>query len=533
MEVWDIYAEAVEEYKAKNFDAALRILDEIKKIAPAYKKAHMLEAYIWRDLENDVKIFDALNRLMPLLNPADPDQEGLISYSLSLFAGACRALGLAEESVKFAVMSAERFKDTHDSCDEQSNAIFAAALAENFSAADFQGLYDKYKKYLADIKPYPKKFYEHKKIRVGFLSGDFRVHPVIKWAWALLFKLDKNLFETYCYSSVGKYDVVTEYVNRNVDNWRDISSLDDAQAAQVIRNDAIDILFDLSGHTSGNRLRAAAYRPATIQISGVGFINSTGLDCFDYFLSDIYCAGNSEKYFTEKIIRLPHSHICFEPSEKLEIGGVPSLKKNFVTFGCFNQFGKITDTILFAWKRILDAVPNSRLILKNKILKSDDGKTFVRNRLKRLGLDVARIDLRGSSGNYLREYDDVDIALDTFPYTGGVTTCEALHMGVPVISLYGDKHGTRIGYSILKNVGLDELAVNSYDDYVSRAIALAGDRELLKILRKNLRGMMTKSALMNSELYIHDMEEVLIKIYRNVAKSTRCRKLSARISQFL
>ena len=513
MEVWNIYAEAVEEYKAKNFDAALKILDEVKKIAPGYRKAHMLEAYIWRDLENDVKIFDALNQLMPLLDPTDPDQEGLISYSLSLFAGACRSLGLAEESVKFAVLSAERFKDNHDACDEQGNAIFAAALAENFSAADFQQLYDTYKKYLADIKPYPRKFHNHKRIRVGFLSGDFRIHPVMKWAWTLIFKLDKNSFETYCYSSVGKYDIVTEYVSKNADNWRDISKLDDAQAAQVIHNDEIDILFDLSGHTAGNRLRVAAHRPATVQISGVGFINSTGLDCFDYFLSDVYCAGNSEKYFTEKLLCLPHSHICFEPTEKLEIGGVPSLKKNFVTFSCFNQFGKITDSILLAWKRILDAVPNSRLILKNKILKNDDGKTFVRNRLKKLGIDIERIDLRGSSGNYLREYDDVDIALDTFPYTGGVTTCEALHMGVPVISLYGDKHGTRVGYSILKNIGLDELAVNSYDDYIKIAVTLAGDKELLKILRQNLRSMMKKSPLMNSEIYIRDIEKALIKIF--------------------
>ena len=515
MEVWDIYAEAVEEYKAKNFDAALKFLDEIKKIAPGYRKAHMLEAYIWRDCNNNVKIFDALNRLMPLLNPADPDQEGMISYSLSLFAGACRELGLQEESVKFAVLSAERFKDNHDSCDEQGNAIFAAALAENFSAADFQKLYDKYEEYLSDIVPYPKKFYAHEKIRVGFLSGDFRVHPVMKWAWALIYKLDKNFFTTYCYSARKEYDAITKYVSATVENWRDISSLEDAQAAELIRSDEIDILFDLSGHTSGNRLRVAAYRPATVQISGIGFINSTGLKCFDYFLSDVYCAGNSEKYFTEKLLCLPHSHICFEPSERPEIGGVPSLRKNFVTFSCFNQYGKITDSILIAWKKILDAVPNSRLILKNKLLSNDDGKNFFSKRLKNLGIDIERIDLRGTSADYLRQYDDVDIALDTFPYTGGVTTCEALYMGVPVVSLYGEKHGTRIGYSILKNVGLDELAVNSYDDYISRAIMLTGDKELLKILRKNLRGMMTKSPLMNSEIYIRDVQEAFIKILRD------------------
>ena len=164
------------------------------------------------------------------------------------------------------------------------------------------------------------------------------------------------------------------------------------------------------------------------------------------------------------------------------------------------------------WKKILDAVPNSRLILKNRVFNKDDGKTFVRDRLKNFGFDIKRIDLRGLTADYLREYDDVDIALDTFPYTGGVTTCEALFMGVPVISLYGDRHGTRFGYSILKNIGLDELAVNSYDDYIKIAVALASDKELLKILRKNLRGMMKKSPLMDSKIYIRDVEEAFIKV---------------------
>ena len=300
---------------------------------------------------------------------------------------------------------------------------------------------------------------------------------------------------------------------RKINIWRDISALSDAHAAQLIRDDEIDILFDLSGHTLGNRLRVADYRPASVQISGIGYMNSTGLDCFDYFLSDIYCGGD-ENFFTEKLIRLPRIHICYEPPTKtLEPAAEPPcLKKNFITFGCFNSYAKITDTILVAWKKILDKIPNSRLILKHKIYGTSDGKKFVGERLKRLGFDLARIEMRAHTANHLIEYGDIDIALDTFPYTGGVTTCEALFMGVPVVSLYGNRHGTRFGLSILKNIGLEELATDSIDEYINRAAALAGDKELISILRKNLRGMMIKSALMNSELYLRDIEEALIKI---------------------
>ena len=509
------YRNALEQYQAKNFDEALKILDEVKAAAPYWKKPLLLEAYILRDSDRTADLFLFVQKILPRFDSSSPEDKSSVAALLKILGITCQNLSLIESAVEFLCLSGEMTKPNVESCKQISNAILTANSSEKFSAADFQNLYARYKKYLANIKPYPRKFYDHKKIRVGYLSSDFYNHPVIKWAWALIYKLDKNFFETYCYSVRKNFDTVTEYVSKTVENWRDVSKLNEVQTAALIRKDEIDILFDLSGHTSGNRLRVAAYRPATVQICGIGYMNSTGLDCFDYFLSDVYCAGNSEKYFTEKLIRLPHSHICFEPPSNIEVGNVPCIKNNFVTFGSFNQYSKINDSILTAWKKILDAVPNSRLILKNRTLNMDDGKNFVRDRLKNFGFDAARIDLRGLSADYLREYDDVDIALDTFPYTGGVTTCEALYMGVPVVSLYGDRHGTRFGYSILKNIGLDELAVNSYDEYISRAIALAGDRELLKILRKNLRGMMTKSALMNSELYIHDVEKALLKIMRD------------------
>ena len=515
MDIVKKYATALELYKEKNYNATLKILDEVKLAAPNWKKPLLLEAYILREQGKTVELFLFIQKMLPSFDITLPEEKNFMSDALNLLGVACQKLALPESSTELLRLAGEMSKTNFEACNEISNALLAANASEKFSVDDFKKLYAEYKKYLSDIKPYPKKFYNHERICVGFLSADFRKHPVIKWSWALIRNLDKKIFATYCYSSVKKADAVTENIKATVENWRDISELNDAQAAETIRNDEIDILFDLSGHTSGNRLRVAAYRPASVQISGIGYMNSTGLECFDYFLSDKICAGDPN-YFTEKLICLPHSHICYESSTDLKVSGVPSLKKNYVTFGSFNQFGKMTDSILTAWKRILDLVPESRLILKNQTSETPDGKDFVANRLKNLGMDIERVELRGLTiKDYLRKYDDVDIALDTFPYTGGVTTCEALYMGVPVISLYGDRHGTRFGLSMLKNVGLDELAVNSYDEYINRAVGLANDKELLIILRKNLRGMMKKSPLMDSKNYIREIEEAFIFLMLN------------------
>ncbi len=514
MDVIETYKAALAEYKERNFDAALKILGEVELAAPHWKKPLLLKLYILREQGKTVETFLFAQKILPLFDISSPKERDFLSGVLNILGIASQKLGIAESAAELLRLAGETSKNNAEACSEISNAILAANASEKFSVNDFKNLYAEYKKYLSDITPYPKKFYKHKKIRVGFMSGDFGNHAAIKWAWTLIYKLDKNFFATYCYNARKNFDNITKHIAATVENWRDISCLNDAKAAELIRNDEIDILFDMSGHTSGNRLRVAAYRPATVQISGVGYMNSTGLDCFDYFLSDEICAEGSEKYFTEKIIRLPHSHICFESSTSLEISPPPCLEKNFVTFGSFNQFSKVTDSMLTVWKKILDAVPNSRLILKNKILETESGRDFARNRLKISGIEIERVEMRGLTKDYLREYDDVDIALDTFPYTGGVTTCEALYMGVPVVSLYGDRHGSRFGLSILKNVGLDELAVDSVDDYINRAVALANDWELLTILRKNLRGMMKKSPLMNSENYIREVEAAFRKILR-------------------
>ena len=509
--VQELYAEACELHKAKNYDATLKILDEIKMLDSKFKRAYYLEAQAWDGLGNSVRQYYALEKILPLLNFSSPEEKNFAAEVLSLMGYACGQLGLLNETKDFYTL-AVKFLPPSERAKKFGSLIACENLRENLSADYFRALYDEYQKFFADIKPYPRKFYAHKKIRVGFLSSDFCSHPVINQSWAMLTRLDKNFFATYFYSNNPKSDTVTKQLRATADGWHDIQNLSDADAAKLIRDDEIDILFELNGHTGGNRLRVAAYHPASVQLSGIGSVNSTGLDCFDYFLSDETCAGD-ENYFVEKLIKLPHSHFCHESTAKFEPAPFPPcVKNNFVTFGSFNQFNKMTEPILRAWKKILDAVPDSRLILKHKAFDTEDNKIFIGERLKDLGFDLGRVEMRGISDDWLAQYADVDIALDTFPYTGGVTTCEALYMGVPVVSLFGQRHGSRFGLSILKNIGLEELAVGSYDKYIARAIMLAGDWELLTLLRKNLRGMMKNSPLMDWKLYLREIQAAFVKI---------------------
>lgn len=514
----ELYTAATEHYKAKRFRAALKLLIKLKFADPDYKRAYTLEACIWEETNNYLREIAALREFVQRVDFNDPEERKLAVVALSGMGMACRQLAMPQGAIKYFSVAARLLKDDNAACERISAALLTACHMEKFSANDFQKLYDEYKTHLKGIEPFERRTYNHDRIRVGFISADFRFHTIMSWSWALLNGLDKKKFATYFYSSVKRGDRVTNYLSKTAEVWRDISTLNDADAAQMIRSDEIDILFDLSGHTAGNRLRVMAYHPASVQISGIGYMNSTGLDCMDYFLTDKYCTGDAS-YFTEKLLPLPHSHICFIASKENEsVAAPPCLKRGYVTFGSFNQYGKVTDSILITWRKILEQVPDSRLILKHTVFSTKDGRDFVGEKLKRLGFDSERVEMRGYSKNHLLEYGDVDIALDTFPYTGGVTTCEALYMGVPVVSLYGDRHGTRFGLSLLSNVGLKELAVNSLDDYIKWAASLAADKELLTILRQSLRDMMLQSPLMDTDGYVHDVEAAFIEILRGGQK---------------
>ena len=358
-----------------------------------------------------------------------------------------------------------------------------------------------------------------KKLRIGYLSPDFRQHIVADFAWPFFFQYDRQRFEVVCYDTKDKSDEITHQIRSAVDGWKNLAGLAPEKAAQEIHGDQIDILIDLAGHSEGGHtLRIAGYKPAPVQVSGIGYMSTTGLHAMDYFLTDGYCdpLGTAERLFSERLLRLPQSHFCYHPPERLlRAADYPEVPHRGLVFGSFNNFSKITDSMLLIWLKILQMVPGAKLLLKNSHPNRRAQEKNMHRRLEQLGYRPGQYEVRSSSVGYLREYQEMDIALDTYPYVGGGTTCEALYMGVPVITLYGTRHGTRFGYSLLRNLELGELAAADPEDYIRKAAALAQDRILLEILKKQLRGRIQVSPLMDQQAYMESVQAAYEEIWQH------------------
>lgn len=357
---------------------------------------------------------------------------------------------------------------------------------------------------------------QHHKLRIGYLSADFNSCVLEDFIRVLTTYYNQDDFQVYCFAN-GRMDDVTEFYQSCPVEWVDITGLNAPDAARTIYSREIDILFELAGHTRYN-LPILAYKPAPVQMCGIGYFATTGLDSVDYFLTDKYlCHEYTSKYFVEKPLPMPQSHFCYWPMEDMpqEIHGAPCNTKGYITFGSFNDPIKVNSTVLQTWQRILTAVPNSRLLLKGRMFNALYGIEKMKNMLLEAGIGLDRVELRGFSKVYLREYWDVDIALDTFPYPGGATTCAALYMGVPVITLGDGSHGGDFGISILKNIGMEACCSYSVDEYVEKAILLASDWELLHDLHLQLRNIMEASPLMDKESYMRDLENNYRKIWQN------------------
>lgn len=360
-------------------------------------------------------------------------------------------------------------------------------------------------------------------LRIGYVSADFRRHPVGYFLAPLLEHHDRANFETYCYSNSRTADEHTDRLKRSSHVWRDIVDLSDESAAELIRSDGVDILVDLSAHTRGNRLLLFARKPAPVQVTYLAYPATTGLPTIDYRLTDPYLDPpdqTSERY-TEQSIRLPRTYWCYQPSiDALETIAPPVMNAGFITFGCLNNFAKITPPVLRAWSEILLAVPDSRLLL-HAIAGSH--RERVRDAFAGLGVARHRISFAGwlPAAEYMHQYQQIDIALDPFPYTGGTTTCNALWMGVPVITLAGRTAIGRGGVSILSNVGLQEFIAGSVHGYVQLATALANDRNRLEHLRRSIRGQMERSPLMDANQFAADVENAYRKMWRRWAAAAK------------
>ncbi|HUX62991.1 tetratricopeptide repeat protein [Sulfuricella sp.] len=357
-------------------------------------------------------------------------------------------------------------------------------------------------------------------LRVGLVSGDLRSHPVGFFLESILAHLNPARVELVAYPTQLQEDELTARIKSRFASWKPIAGLSDQTAARKIHEDGIHILIDLAGHTAKNRLPVFAWKPAPVQVSWLGYFASTGVPGMDYLLADPVSVPDSHRdHFTETVWYLPDTRLCFTApatNTNLTLTPLPAARNGYVTFGCFQRLSKINDDVLALWGRIFHALPQSRLRLQSNEMKSPSAREEVQRRLARVGIDPERVMIQGSvpRKDYLAAHADVDIILDTFPYPGGTTTCEALWMGVPTLTLAGDTLLARQGASLLACAGLGDWIASDEDDYVTRALAHAANFNRLARLRSGLREKVLASPLFDALLFALNLEEALQNMWQ-------------------
>ncbi len=348
------------------------------------------------------------------------------------------------------------------------------------------------------------------RLRVGYVSPDFRQHPVANLIEPILAETDRATVEVFCYADVAQADAVTERLKSYGHAWRDVHGKSDEAVASMIRQDRINILVDLAGHTALGRPALFARRAAPVQVSWLGYFCTTGIAAMDYFLGDAICTPLEwQTYFSEKLVMMPHTRFCYRPPAYAPaVATAPVLQGKVFTFGCFNNLAKLNDDVMALWSEILRTIPNSRLVLRARFLDDSPTRGEIETRFSRVGAPLERIEMHGHVPHpvLLKAYSEIDLALDPFPFGGGMTTLEALWMGVPVLSLLGDRSAGRQSASFLHTLGLSEFVTQSPADYLRRAVDVQARPELLGEIRRRLRERMRASPLCDEAAFTQDLE---------------------------
>jgi protein O-GlcNAc transferase len=349
-----------------------------------------------------------------------------------------------------------------------------------------------------------------RRVRVGYVSPDFRRHAVAFFLEPVLRRHDPQQVEVFCYAEVPAPDEMTRHFQSLAGHWRPTCGLSDEQLAAQVRADGIDLLVDLAGHLAGNRLRAFAWRPAPVQLSWLGYPGTTGLDAVAYRLTDdVADPPGEEAFHGEELVRLPGPFCCYRPPHEVPpFTALPSRARGHLTFGSLHKLEKLNDAVLALWAEVLHAVPDSHLLICRNTLRGATAEAL-RNRISRQGIPQDRVEMRAVepvSLGHLHAYADIDVLLDTFPWCGHTTACEALSMGVPVVTLRGDRHAGRMTASVLSRLALEDLIAPDPRDYVRVAAGLARDLPRRAVLRGSLRGRMLSSPLCDAPAFTRNLE---------------------------
>jgi protein O-GlcNAc transferase len=501
----DVYSNIGDVFCAlKNWQAAKECYEKATIFKPGSYEAFLNLAVMQNKLEDYEGVVSSCNKSIDI----KPDNPAAYFYRGCSF----QFLGRLDEALVSYEKAIELKMPFLAAC---RNRNFLLNYFSQCSVDDVYRKHLEYEKHLKlEVKRKKYKFNRESKsvLNVGYVSGDFRNHAVSYFFEPLAAAHDKGKFEIFCYYNDDIEDETTQRIKNYVNYWRDIYTMTDEQVVELVRNDNIDILVDLSGCTRGYRLPVFFCKPAPVQVTWLGYPNTTGLNAIDYRFTDEISdpPGQSDEVYTETLVRLPHGFLCFKGDDKIsESECLPSNKKEYLTFGSFNNLNKVTDEVVALWSQLMASVPRSRLLLKSKVFASDKAKERYLLMFEKNGIDRSRLDLYSwlsDKDGHLRLYDEVDIALDTFPYNGTTTTCEALWMGVPVVTLAGDRHASRVGASILTQVGLGHYIANDEKSYIDIGVGLAQDKDILMELRTGLRQKMKSSYLCDSADFARNIE---------------------------
>lgn len=405
-----------------------------------------------------------------------------------------------------------------DNCVLESNYLYSLYYRADADAAEIAAKHrewnDKVVKRLgAASRPHANDLSPGRRLKVGYVSPDFREHCQAMFTLPLLAHHDHESFEIHCYSNRPEQDAVTQQIQSYADSWSEIAGKSDEDVADQIRADGIDILVDLTLHMGRNRLLVFARRPAPVQVSWLGYPGTTGLSAIDYRFTDSHLDPRSEhdEVYAEASLRLPETFWCYDSRSTVGINDLPAIRNEYVTFGCLNNFCKVNDRTLALWRRVLEAIPNSRLHL---LAPAGEARSRLLRQLAISSDRISFLDFQPREA-YLQSYYAIDICLDTFPYNGHTTSLDSLWMGVPVVSLCGDIAVSRAGLSQLSNLELAELVAHDEAVFVKIATDLANDPSRLALLRKTLRGRMEASPLMDAPRFTRNIEAAYRSIWQN------------------
>ncbi|MDR3474353.1 MAG: tetratricopeptide repeat protein [Devosia sp.] len=463
-----------------------------------------------RDFTNSAEAFTAVLERQPRLVEA---MRGL--------GDALIKLGRTEEGIaQYKLAVAERPSD--------AGALGSLLFHENYRAdGDPEGLVEvarRYGRLITDSAPVARRHTNdpdpERRLRVGLVSADLATHAVARFLDAPLAAIDPQQIELFAYATSKRVDAMTERLRASIPNWRQVTHMPDGELAQAITNDRIDILVDLSGHSSGQRLKLFARKPAPIAVTWLGYFATTGLSAIDYVLANRWVIPEVEaRQWVETPWYLPDTYLCFSPPPvAVETGPPPAVGNGLVTFGSANNLNKLSDRTVRCWADVLKQVPHSRLLLRTAALGEAEMAERTRRRFAAHDVGADRLVLQAAVTDYgahLARYQDVDIALDPFPYAGGTTTIEALWMGVPVLTLRGDRYAAHMGESIMHNMGMQEWIASDTAEYVRRAAAVAADIDTLATLRGGLRQRLLASPLMDAPRFARNLEAAFRGMWQN------------------